>query len=126
MPRSTALVTNISCKLSTLDTVENPPAGYLFICPLKDIQCGIVDQPVYYLSLDPSGVEQLTKEEVEQLGFPFFQLEMGAMGKYWDGHIYEGLRQFHEGKRFDPYSQDVARELGLPLLQITWDPFESE
>ncbi|KAJ7788646.1 hypothetical protein B0H14DRAFT_3503945 [Mycena olivaceomarginata] len=120
------LVTNVSYKLSTLDTVENLPAGYLFICPLEDIQCGIADQPVYYWSLDPSGVEPLTEEEAEQLGFPFFQLEMGAMGKYWDGHIYEGLRQFYEGKGFDPYSQDVARELGLPLLQITWDPFEME
>ncbi|KAJ7691866.1 hypothetical protein B0H14DRAFT_3663676 [Mycena olivaceomarginata] len=120
------LVTNVSYKLSTLDTVENLPAGYLFICPLEDIQCGIADQPVYYWSLDPSGVEPLTEEEAEQLGFPFFQLEMGATGKYWDGHIYEGLRQFYEGKGFDPYSQDVARELGLPLLQITWDPFEIE
>ncbi|KAJ7711941.1 hypothetical protein B0H14DRAFT_3524237 [Mycena olivaceomarginata] len=120
------LVTNVSYKLSTLDTVENLPAGYLFICPLEDIQCGIADQPVYYWSLDPSGVEPLTEEEAEQLGFPFFQLEMGATGKYWDGHIYEGLRQFYEGKGFDPYSQDVARELGLPLLQITWDPFEME
>ncbi|KAJ7794389.1 hypothetical protein B0H14DRAFT_2923281 [Mycena olivaceomarginata] len=114
-PRSTALVTNVSYKLSTLDTVENLPAGYLFICPLKDIQCGIADQPVYYWSLDPSGVEQLTEEEVKQLGFPFFQLEMEAMGKYWDGHIYEGLRQFYEGKGFDPYSQD-----------ITLDPFVAE
>jgi hypothetical protein len=126
MARSTALVTNFSYRLSTLDNIENLPAGYLFICPLEDIQCGIADQPVYYWSLDPSGVEPLTEEEAEQLGFPFSQLEMGATGKYWDGHIYEGLLQFYEGKGFDPYSQDVARELGLPLLQINWDPFESE
>jgi hypothetical protein len=89
------------------------------------IEC-IADQPIYYWSLDPSGVEPLTEEEAEQLGFPFFQLEMGATGKYWDGHIYGGLRQFYEGKGFDPYSQDVAGELGLLLLQITWDPFEGE
>ncbi|KAJ7688336.1 hypothetical protein B0H14DRAFT_2653252 [Mycena olivaceomarginata] len=80
---------------------------------ISNIQCGIVDQPVYYWSLDPSGVEQLTEEEVEQLGFPFFQLEMGAMGKYWDGHIYEGLRQFYEGKGFDPIAKMLRENWGF-------------
>ncbi|KAJ7788643.1 hypothetical protein B0H14DRAFT_2628033 [Mycena olivaceomarginata] len=82
MARSTALVTNVSYRLSTLDNVENLPAGYLFICPLEDIQCGIADQPVYYWSLDSSGAEPLTEEEAEQLGFPFFQLEMGGYSEY--------------------------------------------
>ncbi|KAJ7111710.1 hypothetical protein C8R44DRAFT_882772 [Mycena epipterygia] len=36
----------------------------------------------------------------------------------WDGSVYSGLRQFHECKGFDPYTQDVAHHLEYPLLQF--------
>ncbi|KAJ6631226.1 hypothetical protein B0H10DRAFT_1938742 [Mycena sp. CBHHK59/15] len=40
-----------------------------------------------------------------------------------DGSVYAGLRQFYQGKGFDPYSQDtVARHLGYPLYQLSYEP----
>ncbi|KAF7353337.1 hypothetical protein MSAN_01521900 [Mycena sanguinolenta] len=45
----------------------------------------------------------------------------------WDNSVYEGLRRFHQGKGFDPDSQDLARHLGYPLFELSSDksaPFE--
>ncbi|KAJ7861483.1 hypothetical protein B0H13DRAFT_2355097 [Mycena leptocephala] len=44
---------------------------------------------------------------------------MYALGKSWNVSIYNGIRQFHESKCLDPYSQEVAIELGWPLLQVS-------
>ncbi|KAJ6556087.1 hypothetical protein B0H19DRAFT_1376970 [Mycena capillaripes] len=35
--------------------------------------------------------------------------------------VYAGLRKFHEGKRLDPESQDLARHLGYPVFQLSGD-----
>ncbi|KAJ7340668.1 hypothetical protein DFH08DRAFT_704431, partial [Mycena albidolilacea] len=40
-------------------------------------------------------------------------------GRSWDASVYTGLRQFHQAKSFDPDSQDVARHLGHPLLELS-------
>ncbi|KAJ7197712.1 hypothetical protein C8J57DRAFT_1029209, partial [Mycena rebaudengoi] len=66
-----------------------------------------------YWSLDPSGTERLGSEEAERLGFPSFTVRMS-----WDDLVYAGIREFHEAKGFDPYSQDVAREFGYPLYEV--------
>ncbi|KAJ7455174.1 hypothetical protein FB451DRAFT_984505, partial [Mycena latifolia] len=71
-----------------------------------------------YWSLDPSGVERMSLEEAEQLGFPSFELEMKYQGWSWDESVYNGIRQFHQAKGFDPDSQDVALELGHPLFRL--------
>ncbi|KAJ7448414.1 hypothetical protein FB451DRAFT_1289209 [Mycena latifolia] len=44
---------------------------------------------------------------------------MRVEGYSWDGSVYTGLRQFHQGKGFDADSQDVARQLGYPLYQLS-------
>ncbi|KAF7337159.1 hypothetical protein MVEN_02153900 [Mycena venus] len=63
-------------------------------------------------------------EEATQLGFPSIQQATIVRGIYWDDSFYAGLRQFHQGKGFDPDSQDVARYLGYPLYQLSteFDP----
>ncbi|KAJ6462938.1 hypothetical protein C8R45DRAFT_785720, partial [Mycena sanguinolenta] len=71
-----------------------------------------------YWSLDPSGVDRLRLQDATRLGFPSFKLIAKAYGRSWDASIYDGLRQFHEAKGFDPYSQDIARHLGYPLHQL--------
>jgi hypothetical protein len=43
--------------------------------------------------------------------------------KSWDTSVYDGILQFHEGKGFDPHSQEVAIELGYPLLELSHDIF---
>ncbi|KAJ7153842.1 hypothetical protein C8R46DRAFT_897824, partial [Mycena filopes] len=72
-----------------------------------------------YWSLDPSGVERLSTEEATRLGFPPLELTTKVWGMSWDASVYDGLRQFHQAKGFNPESQDVARHLGYPLYQLS-------
>jgi hypothetical protein len=58
----------------------------------------------------------------EDLGFPAIEFKMVVEGLSWDASVYEGIRQLHEAKGFDPHSQEVAIELGWPLLQVSCDP----
>jgi hypothetical protein len=44
---------------------------------------------------------------------------MEVIGDSWNNSVYDGIRQFYEGKGFDPYSQEVAIELGYPPLQVS-------
>ncbi|KAF8134049.1 hypothetical protein K438DRAFT_2031490 [Mycena galopus ATCC 62051] len=117
------LVTQINCHLNIFGSKESTPAGYLFLCPWADLGLDIPGQfrlpecPSYW-STDPSGAKRLATEGAKALGFPNIQLEMRAEGYSWDGSVYVGLHQFHQGKGFDPESQDVARHLGYPLLRL--------
>ncbi|KAJ6565069.1 hypothetical protein B0H10DRAFT_1694412, partial [Mycena sp. CBHHK59/15] len=71
-----------------------------------------------YWSRDPSGAECLSAEEAKNEGFPDIEFRVWAVGGSWDAGVYTGIRQFHEAKGFDPYSQEVATELGYPLYQV--------
>ncbi|KAJ6462883.1 hypothetical protein C8R45DRAFT_1177713 [Mycena sanguinolenta] len=105
------------------ETTGDPPEGFLFLCPPEDFRTGPSSfrWPVCpaYWSLDSFSVDRLSLEEATQLGFPSFELITRAGGWYWDSSVYEGLRLFHQGKGFHPYSQDVALHLGHPLWQLS-------
>ncbi|KAJ6518072.1 hypothetical protein C8R47DRAFT_4848 [Mycena vitilis] len=99
------------------------PIVYLFLCPTADFQ---IEPSLYrwpecpaYWSLDPSGIERLSTEEVKRRGFPAMQLESQISRTFWDASVYAGLRQFHQAKGFDPDTQELARHLGHPLLELT-------
>ncbi|KAF7377035.1 hypothetical protein MSAN_00121600 [Mycena sanguinolenta] len=109
--------------LHVSQTTRGPPEGFLFLCPREDFQTGpssfrFPTCPAYW-SADPSGIDRLSPEEATRLGFPSFELTAAAVGRSWDTSVYEGLRQFHEAKGFDPYSQDVARHLGHSLYEVS-------
>ncbi|KAF7377107.1 hypothetical protein MSAN_00129700 [Mycena sanguinolenta] len=113
----------VSFRLKICKSVEDPPPGFLFLCPKEDFQTGSSSFcwpacPAYW-SLDPSGVDCLSPEAATRLGFPLFELTITTYGYSWDASVYEGLRQFHQAKGFDPYSQDVAQHLGLPLYVLS-------
>ncbi|KAJ7231547.1 hypothetical protein C8J57DRAFT_1533622 [Mycena rebaudengoi] len=61
---------------------------------------------------------RLGSEEAEKPGFPSFTMRMCVSTRSWDDIVYAGIRDFHRAKGFDPYSQDVARELGYPLYEV--------
>ncbi|KAJ7211459.1 hypothetical protein C8J57DRAFT_1483851 [Mycena rebaudengoi] len=99
------------------------PHGYLFLCPLQDLRGSCPSEFRYpacpaYWSLDPSGTQRLGSEEAERLGFPSFTLRTSIWIYSWDDLAYAGIAEFHQAKCFDPYSQDVARELGYPLFEV--------
>ncbi|KAJ6518445.1 hypothetical protein DFH09DRAFT_1373451 [Mycena vulgaris] len=114
-------VEHIQYHLALSDT-GRIPSGYLFLCRFPSLPTGIPSHlrfpacPAYW-SLDPSGAERLTTE-ADELGFPSLEFDMWANGRSWDERVYNGIRRFHEGKCYDPYSQDVARELGYPHFQV--------
>ncbi|KAF7349787.1 hypothetical protein MSAN_01705900 [Mycena sanguinolenta] len=103
--------------------VQHPPPGYLFLCSPAEFKTGPVsfrwpDCPAYWC-LDSSGNEPLSDEEASCLGFPPIKLTTRVGAKFWDDNVYAGLRKFHEGKGVDPDSQDVARQLGYPLYELS-------
>jgi hypothetical protein len=123
---SSVLVDVITYQLYLFGPTHNLPSGYLFSCPLAELQaeaptCFRIPECIAYWSLDPSGVDQLSDEVAEDLGFPPIHLQMWVHVKSWDASVYNGIRQFHEAKGFDPYSQEVALELGDSLLQLSCD-----
>jgi hypothetical protein len=57
-------------------------------------------------------------EEARNHGFPDFDFRMELLGRSWDRYVYAGLRQFYNANGFDPYTQDVAMELGYSLVDV--------
>ncbi|KAK7035603.1 hypothetical protein R3P38DRAFT_601831 [Favolaschia claudopus] len=96
--------------------------AFLFLCPPQSFQVGPVSfkcpENVGYWSLDPSGVDRLSAEQAVELGFPTITISVKGLHLAWSATVYAGLRQFHQGKGFDPDSQDLARHLGVPLYQL--------
>ncbi|KAF7353211.1 hypothetical protein MSAN_01508800 [Mycena sanguinolenta] len=105
------------------------PEGYLFVCPPQDLRtsterhASLYQWPACpaYWSLDPSGADRLSTEDARNLGFPAIHTETVVGGLSWDHSIYQGLRRFHEGKGFNPESQEVARRLGYPVFEASSD-----
>jgi hypothetical protein len=62
---------------------------------------------------------RLSAKEAINHGFPEFDFGMELLGKSWDSSVYAGLCRFHESKGFDPYTQEVAMELGYSLIVIS-------
>ncbi|KAF7353113.1 hypothetical protein MSAN_01498600 [Mycena sanguinolenta] len=103
------------------------PEGYLFVCSPQDFRIGTEPHvnlyqwpacPAYW-SLDPSGAGRLSTEDAKNLGFPAIHIETRMHGYSWDHSVYRGLRQFHEGKGFNPDSREVARRLEYPLYEVS-------
>ncbi|KAJ7142440.1 hypothetical protein C8R44DRAFT_192933 [Mycena epipterygia] len=122
---------SVQYQLAFSPTGRDPPAGYLFVCPMDrtEIHNGtrlrFPDHPAYW-SLNPSGREHLSAEEARCLGFPHIELTVLAFGRSWDDNVYAGLSQFHRGKGFNPDSQDIARHLRYPLYLLSEDAHSTE
>ncbi|KAF7337261.1 hypothetical protein MSAN_02278600 [Mycena sanguinolenta] len=105
------------------------PKGYLFICPPQDFRtsneahANLYQWPPCpaYWSLDPSGAARLSMEDTRVLGFSAIHIETVMDGSSWDHSVYKGLQRFHEGKGFNPDSQEVARQLGYQFYKVLSD-----
>ncbi|KAJ7762449.1 hypothetical protein B0H14DRAFT_2403634, partial [Mycena olivaceomarginata] len=109
-------------ELSISAPTGDGPDDFLFVCPTKDFQLGPTSfrwpECPAYLSFDPSSIEPLSTDEAIQFGFPSIRFKMNVYGHFWDTSVYAGLRQFHQGKGFDPYSQELARHLDQRLYRL--------
>ncbi|KAJ7231510.1 hypothetical protein C8J57DRAFT_1533586 [Mycena rebaudengoi] len=120
--RDYGLIYSVEYQLRLSDK-NDIPHGYSFLCPSQDLQGSSPSEFRYpacpaYWSLDPSGSQRLDSEEAHRLGFPSFTMDMFVLTRLWDDFVYTGIREFHQAKGFDPYSQDVVRELGYPLFEV--------
>ncbi|KAJ7611948.1 hypothetical protein DFH06DRAFT_1308268 [Mycena polygramma] len=118
-------VEEITFSVITSVATTSPPARYLFLCPVEDLQIGPSSYcwpacPAYW-TLDPTGSARLSTEEAARLGLPMIKFETHIRFVYWDANVYAGLRKFYQGKGFNPDSQDLARHLGYELYQVTDD-----
>ncbi|KAF7340608.1 hypothetical protein MSAN_02132400 [Mycena sanguinolenta] len=117
------VVDGIAFYLNISQPNGDPPEGFLFLCPTEDFRTSSSSLRwpacAAYWSLDPFGIARLGPKDATRLGFPPFELLTRVEGYSWDASVYEGLRQFHQAKGFDPYSQDVARNLGHSLCQLS-------
>jgi hypothetical protein len=123
----TVMVEHIVFEINLSPASQIPPEGYLFLCPGESFKIGPNSfrwpECAAYWSLDPLGREhRISTEEAQRLGFPSTTFATRIHGFSWDASVYAGLRQFHQGKGFDPDSQDVARRLGYSLYQLTEEP----
>ncbi|KAF8157342.1 hypothetical protein K438DRAFT_2026228 [Mycena galopus ATCC 62051] len=101
-------VSNIDFEIKMSDSTDDRPTGYLFVCPVKDLQVGA------------------SAAEATRLGFPSIELKICVCERSWDANVYAGLRQFYQAKGFDPDSQDVAHHLGYPLYKVSAHVVDAE
>ncbi|KAF8147138.1 hypothetical protein K438DRAFT_1780231 [Mycena galopus ATCC 62051] len=71
-----------------------------------------------YWSLDPSGNTRLTQDECDSIGLPRLRFLFLPTARFWHEYHYNAIREFYEGKGFDPYNHEVTRLLGLPLAEM--------
>ncbi|KAJ7340596.1 hypothetical protein DFH08DRAFT_1082209 [Mycena albidolilacea] len=112
----------VSFDISISWTTADPPEGFLFLCPPEDFRVSPSsfkwpECPAYW-SLDPFGADPSCWEDAANLGFPSLQLCTQITGPSWDASVYAGICQFHQGKGFDPDSQDVALHLVHLLYEL--------
>ncbi|KAJ7448968.1 hypothetical protein FB451DRAFT_1567112 [Mycena latifolia] len=100
-------------------TVES----HLFACPLQArkndtrFSLALPESDQYYWALDSAGTTRLSQEESDRIGLPRFRFGFQPWATLWEPYHYNAVREFHQAKGFDPYSLDVTRLLGLPVMQ---------
>lgn len=119
----TALVLVSSIYYEIEITGDQLSGGYIFLCPVAHLGTGRPSQfrhpkTLAYWSADPSGCQEFNLS-ANSSGIPVVNVKTEIWGWSWDQSVYAGLWKFHEGKGFNPESQDVAVDLGLPLYHLS-------
>ncbi|KAJ6553325.1 hypothetical protein B0H19DRAFT_1263719 [Mycena capillaripes] len=97
--------------------------AYLFPCPIRVRHHGrrigleFPHADHWYWSLDPSGVTKMTLDECDSIGLPRWKFFFLPIVNSWHEYHYNAIREFSATRGFDPYSNDAARRLGLPLAE---------
>ncbi|KAJ7496307.1 hypothetical protein B0H11DRAFT_2385871 [Mycena galericulata] len=99
-------IDNLTYILQISQPTDSIPPGYLFLCHPEDFYTNGV--PAYW-SLDPHGVECLSMDEAQHLGFPNMELKMEVEGQAWDANVYTGLRRFHQVSEEDDTTDEIDK-----------------
>ncbi|KAJ7279280.1 hypothetical protein C8J57DRAFT_1712399 [Mycena rebaudengoi] len=77
-----------------------------------------LETETYYWSFDPEGIKHLPQDSLDKLALPSVSFRAQVRPKHWSQEVYDSIATCHRAKGFDPASQDVAIELGCPLLDV--------
>jgi hypothetical protein len=99
---------------------------YLFLFPAADVDGSNDHRAVhlspenerYYWSFDPEGLDRLPQDALDKLSLPSVSFRAIISGVRWIQEQYDSISKFHHTKGCDPTSQDVATELGYPLVDV--------
>jgi hypothetical protein len=72
----------------------------------------------HYWSFDLEGLNHLPQDIVDDFALPRVSFSATLLGRQWSQEVYDTISDFHRAKGFDPISQDVALELGYPLVDV--------
>ncbi|KAJ7642069.1 hypothetical protein FB45DRAFT_365149 [Roridomyces roridus] len=109
--------------------------AYLFLFApqtreLDDVRVIIENPPdteKYYWASDPDGLHVLAQDIVEDMGLPTVEFDLNLIGYRQDRSL---LHDLHVAKGFDPATQDLAEEMGYPLVDVrvlresAWEYFQ--
>ncbi|KAJ7279267.1 hypothetical protein C8J57DRAFT_1302759 [Mycena rebaudengoi] len=77
-----------------------------------------LETKTYYWSFDPEGIEHLPQDSLDKFALPSVSFWAQVHTEHWNQEVYDSIATCHRAKGFDPASQDVAIELGYPLLDV--------
>ncbi|KAJ7276566.1 hypothetical protein C8J57DRAFT_1583667 [Mycena rebaudengoi] len=77
-----------------------------------------LETETYYWSFDPEGIEHLPQDSLDKFALPSVSFRAQVLAVHWSQEVYDSITACHCAKGFDPPSQDVAIELGYPLLDV--------
>jgi hypothetical protein len=98
--------------------------AHIFLCPIsvrhEGLRIGLEfpESDYFYWSLDSAGNSRMTLAECDSIGLPRLGFRFLATTKFWHEYHYNAVREFSEARGFNPHSSEVARLLGLPLVEI--------
>jgi hypothetical protein len=72
----------------------------------------------YYWSFDPEGEDALPLESLDELLLPHVDFTAQIWCDRWTQEVYSSIADCQRAKGFDPSTQDVAIELGYPLVDM--------
>uniref|UniRef100_A0A0W0GDN8 Protein kinase domain-containing protein n=1 Tax=Moniliophthora roreri TaxID=221103 RepID=A0A0W0GDN8_MONRR len=102
---------------------------YLFIRPVPQPSDGgeicrfWAKSRKYYWSLDESGIHDPKMSEATQksMGLPSFASKINVIHRGWVRDAYGVVQKIHSVHGFNPVTTDLARSLGLPILDVISD-----
>lgn len=104
---------------------KRPKKTYLFIQDLEvDLKQRFIHTPAMYWTSDRAGKKRLSPKQLEEyldhweLSPEDLRIHVDFCGEYLTQMHYDALREIHVALGFDPDSNEMAKALGLPILEI--------